>query len=131
MCLRTIYRYKILTFEGHLEKRWLCFRTSPNLQVLATEMFQIRKGLSTSFMSDLFKIKMDPCYNLRANDNFYFPSVNMVFNSLKSISFLWLKIWYLSHLTFSIHELENFRKFIKIWKAEKSIFTRYHSYVKN
>ena len=88
MCLRTIYRYKILTFEGHLEKRWLCFRTAPNLQLLRTEMFKIRKGLSTPFMSHLFTIKMDPCHNLRANDNFYYPSVNLVFNSLKSILFL-------------------------------------------
>ena len=50
-------------------------------------MLKIRRGTPTPTMSDLFEIKGDPCYNLRNNDNFHIPSVNIIFNDLESISF--------------------------------------------
>ena len=58
-----------------------------NLQVLATEMFKIRKGISTPKMNDNSE-KRDPSYSLTDNDNFHFPSVNKAFNDLDGISFL-------------------------------------------
>lgn len=58
-----------------------------NLQALVKRMLKIRRGTPTPTMSDLFEIKRDPCYNLRNNDNFHIPSVNIIFNDLESISF--------------------------------------------
>ena len=39
------------------------------LQVFASRMFKMRKGMPTLIMNDTFKTKEDPSYNLRNNDN--------------------------------------------------------------
>ena len=70
-CLRIMHWYFVIFWQT-LEKTMALFPRT-------TETF--RTGLSKSIMSDLFKMKSDPCYNLRNNGNFHIPSVNTVFNS--------------------------------------------------
>ena len=70
-CLRIMHWYFVIFWQT-LEKTMALFPRT-------TETFWT--GLSKSSMSDLFKMKSDPCYNLRNNGNFHIPSVNTVFNS--------------------------------------------------
>ena len=64
-CLRMIYNDKLSSFDEHLGKDGRASTNHRNLQVYEIEMFKFRKGMSTPIMSDLFKIKKDPCYSLK------------------------------------------------------------------
>ena len=63
-----------------------------NLHILATEMYKIRNGLSTSLIKDIFPINRNP-YNLRQNSQFSRPRINTVHHGTQSISNLGPKIW--------------------------------------
>ena len=53
-CLRIIYNSKTL-FENHLEKDGSVSIHNRNLLVLATEMFKINRGISSSIMKGVFE----------------------------------------------------------------------------
>ena len=63
-CLRTMYNEKQSPFNELLEEDGSVSIHKPNLQVLATEMYKIRNGLSTLFMKDIFPINRNP-YNTK------------------------------------------------------------------
>ena len=63
-----------------------------NLHILATEMYKIRNGLSTSLIKDIFPINRNP-YNLRQNSQFSRPRINTVCHGAESILNLGPKIW--------------------------------------
>ena len=68
-CLRTIYNDKQSSFNELLEKDGSVSIHVRDLQVLATEMYKISNGLSTSLMRDMFPSNRNP-YNLRQNVSF-------------------------------------------------------------
>ena len=63
-----------------------------NLQVLATEMFKIHRGLSPEILRETFVSKTSS-YNLRRNDTFEKRKVHSVYHGAESLSFLGSKIW--------------------------------------
>ena len=63
-----------------------------NLQVLATEMFKIHRGLSPEILRETFVSKTSS-YNLRRNDTFEKRKVHYVYHGTESLSFLGPKIW--------------------------------------
>ena len=81
-----------------------------NLQVLATEMFKINRGISSSIMQAIFEPRAEHPLNLRCISQFFAPLVSTVFHGTESISFLGPKIWSLFPETFkNIDSLESFK----------------------
>ena len=117
-CLRTIYNDKQSLFNELLEIDGSVSIHEWNLQVLATEMYKIRNGLSTPLMTDIFPININP-FNLGQNSQFSRPRINTVYHGTASISNLALKIWNLvpSNLK-EISESDKFKEAIKQWKPE-------------
>ena len=117
-CLRTIYNHQQSSFNELLENHGSVSIHERNLQVLATEMYKTRDGLSTPLLKDIFPINRNP-YNLRQNTQFSRPRINTVYHGTESISNLGPKIWDLvpSNLK-EISDLDKFKKAIKQWKPE-------------
>ena len=63
-----------------------------NLQVSATKMFKIYRGLSPEILRELFLSKTSS-YNLRRNHTFEKRNVHSVYYGTESLSFLDPKIW--------------------------------------
>ena len=64
-----------------------------NIQVLATEMCEVSKGMSPHRITKLFAWRNEHPYNLRHNTKFLQPFANSVCFGTESISYLGPKIW--------------------------------------
>ena len=64
-----------------------------NIQVLATEMCEVSKGMSPHRINKLFVWRNEHPYNLRHNTKFLQPFANSVCFGTESISYLGPKIW--------------------------------------
>ena len=62
------------------------------LQVLATEIFKIHRGLNSEILRETFVPKTSS-YNVRRNDTFEKRKVHSVYHGTESFSFLGPKIW--------------------------------------
>ena len=90
-CLTIIYCDKQSSFEELLEKdRSIHVR---NIQILATEMCKVSKGMSPPQITKLFPRRNKP-YNLRHNAEFLQPLVNFVRFGTESISCLYSDLGY-------------------------------------
>ena len=67
------------------------------MQVLATEMFKVHRGLSPDVLREILVPKISS-YNLRRNNTFKRRQVHSVHHGTESLSFLGPKIWYLVSL---------------------------------
>ena len=67
------------------------------MQVLATEMFKIHRGLSPEILRETFVSKTNS-YNIRRNDSFKKRQVQSVYHSTELLSFLGPKMWDLEPL---------------------------------
>ena len=90
--LRITYQDNVSTFEELLNKDNSVSIHHRNLQVLATEMFKIHRGLSPEILRETFMPKTS-LYNLGRNDTFKKRKVHSVYHGTKSLSFLGPKIW--------------------------------------
>ena len=90
--LRITYQDNTSTFHELLNKDNSISTHHRNLQILATEMFKLHKGLSPEILRETFVSKTSS-YNLRRNDTFEKRKVNSVYHGNKSLSFLGPKIW--------------------------------------
>ena len=64
-----------------------------NIQILATEMYKVSKGMSPLQITELFARRDEHPYNLRHNTKFLQPLVNSVRCGTENISYLGPKIW--------------------------------------
>ena len=80
------------TFQELLNKDNSVSMHHRNLQVLATEMFKIHRGLSPEILRETFVSKTSS-YNLRRNDTFQKCQMHSVYQGSESLSFLGPKIW--------------------------------------
>ena len=113
-CLRIIYSDKQSSFEELLEKDSSVSIHQRNLQVLATGMYRVRKGLF-----ELFEHKEEHYYNLRNNAEFVIPAIRTVYHGSESIAYLGPKIWnILPYRLKNANSLEIFKSEIKTWKPE-------------
>ena len=72
-CLRVIYNDKKSTFQKLLDKDKSVSIYNRNLQVLATEMYKVTKGLSPKVFTNTFTSRNQPNYNLRHITCFKMP----------------------------------------------------------
>ena len=97
--LRITYQDHIATFQELLNKDNSASIHHRNLQALATEMFQIYRGLSPDILREIFVLKRS-LYNLCRNNTFERRQVHSVYHGTESLSFLGPKIWDLVTLEF-------------------------------
>ena len=110
-CLRIIYFDKQSSFEELLEKDSSVSIHERNIQILATEMYEVSKGASPPQITELFARRNEYPYNLRHNAKFLQPFVNSVHCGTESISYLGSNIWVMVPDTYkSIDSLYNFKK---------------------
>ena len=84
------------------------------IQILATEMYKVRKGMSPPQITEFFARRDKHPYNLRHNAEFLQPLVNSVRCGTESIAYLGPKIWGMVSDTYKIiYSLYNFKKAIK------------------
>ena len=89
-----------------------------NLQILATEMYQILNGLSPDIMQDIFETKSN-YYNTGNAPPFSSRNIKKVRYGLQTISYMASKIWDLVPKEMKqVATLNEFKAKIKIWKLE-------------
>ena len=112
--LRVVYNDKTSTFNELLERDKSVTIHSRNLQILATELYKVKHGLSPKIMNNVFP--MNPSiYNLR-NSDFKTENVRTVHYGTDSLSFLGPRIWKLVPLEVkSSTTLQVFKSKIKTW----------------
>ena len=84
--IRITYQDHISTFQKLLNK------DHRKLQVLATEMFKIYRGMSPDILRKIFVAKISS-YNLRRNNTFKRRQVHCVYQGTELLSFLGSKTW--------------------------------------
>ena len=109
--MRLIYGDKTSSFEELLDQDKSVSIHTRNLQMLATEMFKVYRGMSPPIISKLFR--RDISYNLRSNSNFAVPNVKSVFHGSESITYLGPKIWDIAPL--QLKELTSLNAFKKVF----------------
>ena len=113
--LRITYQDNMSTFQQLLNKDNYVSIHHRNLQVLATEMFKIHRGLSPKILRETFVSKINS-YNLRRNGTFEKRKVHSVYDGTESLSILGPKIWDLVPVELKQSEtLYSFKSKIKNW----------------
>ena len=85
--LRFVYKDYQTDFGSLLEQRSLVSIHVKNLQLLLTEIYKTRSGLSPPFMKDIFS-EWNTGYNLRYRNDSQFPKVQTTTYGIENISFL-------------------------------------------
>ena len=118
-CLRIIYSDKQPSNEALLEKDASFSIHNRNLQILATKMRKVIKGLSSPINTELFKPRDEQHYNLRNNAEFTILVIRTAYHGSEIILFLCPKIWNaLPDRLISANSPEIFKSEIKKWKPE-------------
>ena len=113
--LRVVYNDKNATFDELLTKDNSVKVHDRNLQVLVTEMFKVKLGISPVIMNEIFQIRS--CnYNTRNFSEFQSHCVKTVHYGTETVPYLGPKIW--SILTQEYKDIDNLADFkdkIKNW----------------
>ena len=101
-----------------LEQRSLVSIHVKNLQLLMTEIYKTRSGLSPPFMTDIFA-ERNTGYNLRHGNDTQLPKVHTTTYGIETISFLGNRLWStLPNIIKQASTLSIFKSHIKCWKGE-------------
>ena len=113
--LRVVYNDENATFEDLLAKDNSVKVHDRNLQVLVTEMFKVKLGISPAIMNDIFKTR-ECKFNTRNPREFQSHCVNTVHYGTETISYLGPKIWSILPKEYkNIENLTEFKNKIKKW----------------
>ena len=116
-CLRIIYNDKHSSFEKLLNKDNSVSIHYNNIHALATKLYKIANDMSPEMMSEVFKLRDTPCYNLRLTSQFSADLIHSVCNGTKSASYLGPKVWeQISAEIKNKESLDGFNREIKKWK---------------
>ena len=131
-CLRIIYSDKQPLYEALLKKDGSVSIHNLNLQILADEMYNVSKGLSTPIITELFKPRDEQHHKLRNNAEFTIPVIRTVYRESENVSFLGPKILNaLPDRLKNASNLEIFKSETKKWKPENCPCQLYKLYVQN
>ena len=129
--LRIVYNDSTSCFQALLQKDNSVSIHHRNIQILATEMFKVRNGLSPKILNEIFIPTTQP-YNLRRNDSFNIRRVHSVRNGTESLSYLGPKIWnILPNEIKSANSLKIFKTKIKNWIPKNCPCRLCKSYIPN
>ena len=120
-CLRIVYNDKQSSFNKLLEKDGSVSIHMRNIQILATEMYELINNLSTLILNGVFKRNSDSLYNLRQISQFSKSLVKSLHHGTESISYLGPRIWDIIHVPDdykTIQNLDTLKIEIKKWKPE-------------
>ena len=116
--LRFAYKDYQTDFESLLEQRNLVSIHVKNLQLLMTEIYKTKSGLSPPFMKDIFA-ERNSGYNLRHGNDSQLPKVHTTTHGIETISFLGNRLWStLPNIFKQASTLPIFKNHIKFWKGE-------------
>ena len=91
--LRIVYQDYASSFTELLEKDNSTTIHNRNIQLLATELFKVKNGLSPPFMNKIFVENAQHYYDLRKKAEFKRTNVKTVYNGTKTLTFLGPRIW--------------------------------------
>ena len=99
-CLRIIFCDRQSSFQELLERDGSVSYHERNIQILATERYKVRKGISPRQITELIARRNKHPYNLRHNTEFLQPLVNSVHCGIESISYLTQRfgVWFQIHI---------------------------------
>ena len=111
--LRLVYLDYTSSFDELLKKDNAVTIHQRNIQLLATEMFKMIKGIGPEIMRTLFNIND----NDRCNKSFVTPNVSSEYNGKSSIRYFGPLVWdtMLPDSLKSIQNLEKFKTEVKKW----------------
>ena len=119
-CLWVFSNDKKSSFKELLETGKFVSIHIKNLQVLATEMFNVYRDISPPIVKQFFQARNND-YNLRQFSQFELPNVRSVFSGTESVLFLRPKIWNIVPNEFMKEtSLHAFKKLTKKWQPENS-----------
>ena len=108
-----VYSDKTSSFEKLLETGRSVTIHIRNLQILAAEIFKLRKDLASTIFSERF-LKRSVRYNLRHFSEFSDPNMKSTFHGTESLSHLRPKIWDLaSKVLKELSRLSAFKRQLK------------------
>ena len=87
-CLRIIYNDKHSNFAKLLNNDSSVSINYNNIHALAIELYNIAHDMSPEIMSEVFKLRDTPCYNLRHTSQFSADTIHSVYNGTESASYL-------------------------------------------
>ena len=100
--LRMVYQDYVSSFSELLEKDNLTTIHSRNIQLLVTELFKVKNGLSPPFMNEIFAENAQHYYDLRKKTEFKRNNVKTVYNGTETLTFLRPRIWEIVQTTLNI-----------------------------
>ena len=117
--LRIVYQDYASSFTELLEKDNSTTIHNRNIQLLATELFKVKNGLSPPFMNKIFVENAQHYYDLRKKAEFKRTNVKTVYNGTETLTFLGPRIWEIvpDYIKKS-NSFEEFKLKIKLWNPE-------------
>ena len=107
-----------IDFESPLEQRNLVSIHAKDLQLLMTEIYEKKSGLSPPFMKDIFA-ERNTGYNLRHGNDSQLPKVHTTTYGIETISFLGNRLWStLPNIFKQARTVPIFKNHIECWKGE-------------
>ena len=91
--LRIVYQDYASSFIELLEKDNWTTTHNRNIQLLATELFRVKNGLSPPFMNEIFVQNAQHYYDLRKKTEFKRNNIKKVYNGTENLTFLRPRIW--------------------------------------
>ena len=117
-CLRVVYHDTKSSFEELLQKNYSVSIHHRNIQVMATEMFRVYKGISPNIITEVFPLSQP--YNIRHQLGFSARTVKNIYFGTEPLGFLGPKIWGLVPAQLKNSEyLEAFRSCMKKWEPKE------------
>ena len=114
--LRMVYQDYASSFTELLEKEKPTAIHNRNIQLLSTELFKVKNGLSPAFMNEIFVENVHHYYDLRKKTEFKRNKIKTVHNETETLTFLGPRIWevvpdYIKKSSSS----EEFKLKLKLW----------------
>ena len=118
--LRIVYQQDYASsFTELLEKDNAATIHNRNIQLLATELFKVKNGLSPPFINKIFVENAQHYYDLRKKAEFKRTNVKTVYNGTKTLTFLGPRIWEIvPDCIKKSNSFEEFKLKIKLWNPE-------------